>query len=111
MANRSSRPSPNDKNIRTTIILILEEFFRVNPNILLYMCDTANEQQAMRSRLVLSWFNAYGRQKDYYTRTELVKDEGEDNFVAIIVRRDHPQFQQVVELFDEQISLFNANKP
>ncbi len=27
-----------------------------NPDILLYMCDSANNQQAQRSRLFLHWF-------------------------------------------------------
>lgn len=111
LSNRSGKPSPNDANIKLTIICILEEFFRSNPEILLYMCDSANDQQAMRSRLFLRWFNAYGAQKDFYTRTEIVVDEGEENYIAIIVKRSHPQLQTIIELFDEQIMLFKNNKP
>ena len=53
LANRSHKASPNDWKIRSTIIFIIEEFFHQNPDILLYMCDNANNQQAMRNRLFL----------------------------------------------------------
>lgn len=111
LSNRSGLPSPNDNNIKLTIVCILEEFFHANPDILLYMCDTADNQQAMRSRLFLRWFNAYGRQKDFYTRTEMVKDGEEENYIALIVKRTHPKLQTIIDIFDEQISLFKMNKP
>lgn len=111
LSNRSLKPSPNDSKIRHTIIFILEEFFRSNPDILLYMCDNANDQQAMRSRLFLRWFNAYGQQEEYYTRTEIVKDETEENYIAMIVKRSHPQLQSIISVFDEQIAMFRSNKP
>lgn len=111
LANRSQKPSPNDPKIRSTVILILEEFFRINPDVLLYMCDSADDQQAMRARLFLRWFNAYGQQQDYYTRTEIVEDDNEENYIAIIVKRTHPRLQTIIDLFDEQIELFKANKP
>jgi len=111
LTNRSMKASPSDVKIRTTIIFILEEFFHQNPDILLYLCDSANEQQAMRSRLFLRWFNAYGQQADYYTRTEMVKDGKEENYIAIIVKRTHPQFNSIINTFDKQIAMFRANKP
>lgn len=111
LANRSMKASPNDVKIRATITCIIEEFFRVNPDILLYMCDSANDQQAVRSRLFLRWFNAYAQQQDFYIRTEMVKDEGEENYIALIVRRDHPQLTIVIDTFDSVIAEFKANKP
>ena len=67
LTNHSQKASPRDSKIRATVILIIEEFFRSNPDILLYMCDSADNQQAQRSRLFLHWFNAYGQQADYST--------------------------------------------
>ena len=96
---------------RSTVIFIIEEFFRSNPDILLYMCDSADNQQAQRSRLFLHWFNAYGQQAEYYTCTEMVKDGDEENYIALIVKRDHPQFQMAIDLFNKQIGMFRANKP
>ena len=111
LTNHSLKASPRDPKIRTTVILIIEEFFRSNPDILLYMCDSADNQQAQRSRLFLHWFDTYGQQKDYYTCTEMVKDGEEDNYIAMIVKRTHPQLQVVIDLFNKQIAMFRANKP
>lgn len=111
LANYSQKASPRDVKIRTTVILIIEEFFRSNPDILLYMCDSANNQQAQRSRLFLHWFNAYGQQAEYYTCTEMVKDGDEENYIALIVKRDHPQLQAIIDVFNKQIAMFRANKP
>ena len=111
LTNRSQKASPNDQKIRTTVVLILEEFFRSNPDVLLYMCDSADEQQAMRSRLFLRWFSAYGKQADFYSRSEMVKDGMEDNYISIIVKRSHPKLQVIKELFDDEIQMFRASKP
>jgi hypothetical protein len=75
------------------------------------MCDSANDQQAMRSRLFLRWFNAYGRQAEYYTCTEMVKDGDEENYIALIVKRSHPLLQEIIEMYNEEIAMFRANKP
>lgn len=111
LTNHSQKSSPRDSKIRITVILIIEEFFRSNPDILLYMCDSANNQQAQRSRLFLHWFNAYGQQEEYYTRTEMVKDDDEENYIALIVKRNHPQLQVIIDVFNKQIAMFRANKP
>lgn len=111
LANRSLKASPNDIKIRATVTCIIEEFFRANPDILLYLCDSANDQQAMRSRLFLRWFNAYAKQQDFYIRTEIVIDEGEENHIALIVQRSHPQLQTIIDTFDTIIEQFKTNKP
>lgn len=111
LTNYSQKSSPGDVKIRQTVTCILEEFFRQNPDVLLYMCDSANDQQAMRSRLFLRWFNAYGQQAEYYTSTEMVKDGDEENYIALIVRRSHPLLQEIITMFNEEIAMFRANKP
>ena len=111
LTNYSHKNSPGDVKVRQTVTCILEEFFRQNPDVLLYMCDSANDQQAMRSRLFLRWFNAYGQQAEYYTRTEMVRDGNEENYVALIVKRTHPLLNQIIEMYDEEICMFRANKP
>ena len=111
LTNHSQKASPRDSKIRTTVILIIEEFFQSNPDILLYMCDSANNQQAQRSRLFLYWFSAYGKQKEYYTCTEMVKDEDEENYISIIVKKSHPQLNAIINLFNKQIEMFRMNKP
>ena len=116
LANPQHRKSPNDLKIAQTVICIIEEFFRTNPEVLLYMCSTDNGQQAQRARLFLRWFNGYEQQKRYLIRsTEIrsVDPEGKPmkEYVALIVPRVHPQLDEIVECFDSEIQMFNDNKP
>lgn len=111
LANRSQKASPNDIKIRATVTCIIEEFFRVNPDILLYLCDSANDQQAVRSRLFLHWFNGYAKQQDFYIRSEIVFDEGEENYIALIVQRSNPQLPAIIDMFDTIVSQFQTDKP
>lgn len=111
LTNLSRKASPNDPKVRDTIIRIILEFFRCNPDIMLYMCDSANDQQAQRNRLFLHWFMRTEESKLFYIKTEKVIDEGMENFIAIIVPRNHPYLNIIIERFDSEISLFRDNKP
>lgn len=116
LTNESHKPSPNDRKIPQTLICIVEEFFRQNPDILLYICSTDNNQQAQRARLFLHWFNGYEQQLKYFIKTVevpgIADDDGlSEEYVAIIVPRTHPQLQAVIDFFDEEIAMFRANKP
>lgn len=65
----------------------------------------------MRSRLFSHWFNSYQFQEEYYARTEMIRDEGEENYISIIVKRTHPQLLDIIETFDKQIAMFKSYKP
>ena len=116
LVNMSGAASPKDMKIWQTVFCIIEEFFRNNPDILLYICSTAGEQQAQRARLFSYWFNKAGQQERYYFKTAEIK--GDDptkkdykEYVAIIIPRSHPQAREVLDFFDEEIAMFNSMKP
>jgi hypothetical protein len=111
LTNRSGKASPNDPKVRDTVIRIIIEFFRANPDILLYMCDNANDQQAQRNRLFLRWFMGEEQSKHYVIKTAVVEDEGMENFIAIIVPRIHPYMNEAIAYFDAEIEMFKSNKP
>ena len=111
LMNRSQKASPNDPKVRETVIRIIVEFFRANPDIMLYMCDSANDQQAQRNRLFLRWFTGTEQSKQFFIKTEKVIDEGMENFIAIIVPRSHPYLEAIIARFDSEIAMFRANKP
>ncbi len=116
LTNESHKSSPSDRLIPKTLICIVEEFFHKNPDILLYMCSTDNNQQAQRARLFLRWFNGYEQQQKYVLRAAEIPGIDSDSkatneYVAIIVPRTHPQVQAIVELFDEEIAMFQTHKP
>lgn len=111
LSNRSQKSSPNDPKVRGTVIRIIIAFFRSNPDIMLYMCDNANDQQAQRNRLFLRWFASAKQSELYFMKTAQILDETIENFIAIIVPRKHPHLQAIIERFDEEIAMFQSNKP
>ena len=112
LTNLSSKPSPGDKKIAQTVICIIEEFFRQNPDILLYMYSTEGGKQAQRARLFLRWFNGAEQQKHYVARSvEMRGEEGRKEYVAMIVQRSNPQLEEILATFDEEIAMFNEQKP
>lgn len=111
LSNMNNVPSPGDKKVAQTVICIIEEFFRQNPDILLYMCSTDDGQQAQRARLFLRWFNGAEQQKQYVIRTTEVKGEGRKEYVAFIVQRSNPHVDEIIQLFDADIAMFNEMKP
>lgn len=108
--NLSGKDSPHDVKLQKTIVCIVEEFFRQNPHILLYMCDTAENQQAARSRLFLRWFNLYGHKHEFIMRSAVVRDEDMDNYITLIVQKSNPKAAEILATFDEQIGMFKENK-
>ncbi len=111
LSNRSQKSSPNDPKVRETVIRIIVEFFRVNPDIMLYMCDNANDHQAQRNRLFLRWFTGAEQSKLFCIKTAQIVDENIENFIAIIVPRNHTYLEEIINRFDEEIEMFRSNKP
>lgn len=110
LANISDKKSPNDTKIAQTVAFIIEAFFKSNPNILLYMCDTLNDQQAQRDRLFLHWFHKYVKEENFIIKTATIEDDGVDNYLAMIVQTTNPQLNEIVNVFNAQVSLFKENK-
>ena len=111
LTNLEHQSSPGDPKIPQTVICIIEEFFRQNPDILLYMCSTEGGQQAQRARLFLRWFNGSEQNKYYVARS--VEIHGEDSrkeYVAIIVQRSNPQLQNILAVFEKETTMFNELK-
>ena len=108
--NQNHLPSPNDQKLRETILLLVEAFFVANPDILLYICETGDGKQALRSRLFVRWFNTYTRRDDYVMQTAEVQEGDTKNFAALIVQKSNPRLQEIIAEFEETISIL-TNKP
>lgn len=112
LKNKNKATSPSDKKVEQTIVCIIDEFFRRNPDILLYMCSTTDGRQAQRSRLFLRWFNGAEQQKRYAIRSAEI--HGENNrmeYVALIVERSNPHLDEILSIFDEETAMFDELKP
>lgn len=111
ITNANNKRSPRDKKLRDTIIAIVEDFFAENDEVLLYICDTGDGKQAMRSRLFNYWFSSFAEKGRYTMLQSSIKDEeGVENFFAIISRNDNPVLKDVVMEFSEAITIL-TQKP
>ena len=111
IANVNHRSSPRDAKVRDTVIGIVDEFFRVNNTTLLYICETGDGKQSMRSRLFEYWFSSYKR-KALFTMlsSSIVDSDGVVNYATLILRNDNPRFVQVMEEYTKSIQLL-SQKP
>lgn len=105
--NVNRQKSPRDINVRDTIIAIIDNFFETNQVALLYICETGDSRQAMRNRLFESWF-AYANSKEQYViMVANIHDlEGVDNYAAMILRKDNPNFVEYVSEFNSTVNMF-----
>lgn len=55
--NVNKIPSPRDLKMRDTVMLIIKNFFNMNEAVLLYICESGDGKQYMRSRLFEYWLN------------------------------------------------------
>ena len=75
----------------------------------LYICDTSGGMQKMRNRLFKYWFGIYGERKEYVFLPQTITDEeGNDNYAALIIRKDNPQFADLVSEFMATVNLLNT---
>ena len=111
IVNANHKSSPRDKYVRDTIFAIVSEFFRLNNVTMLYICESGDGKQAMRSRLFTYWFSEF-IDKGKYTllQSSIVDDEGIDNFFAIISRNDNPNLKNVISEFYDNVMFF-SQKP
>jgi hypothetical protein len=111
IANLNNKKSPKDNKIKDTLLAIVEEFFNKNISTLLYICETGDNKQSMRSRLFEYWFSSYSH-KAIYTMlsSSIVDEEGVINYATLIIRNDNPKLVQVITEFSESVSLL-SQKP
>ena len=108
--NENQKTSPSDKNLRETVFCLIEEFFLVNPKILLYQCETGDNRQAIRDRLFLRWFNEYEFRNKYCIEVSEIIAEGISNFIAVIIQKSNPDADKILDDFRNFVGFF-SNKP
>lgn len=101
--NENSQPSPNDGKLKETVFCVIEAFFKSNPDILLYLCETGDGKQAARNRLFVRWFKEYANNHLFYFDTCEVRADGVDNFAAIIVQKNNPDLERIINDFNQVV--------
>lgn len=107
--NLNRKKSPRDSKIRHTITAIVEEFFAKNEAAMLYICETGDGKQAMRSRLFEFWFSIYRDREEFVFIPLTVKEEeGVEDYTALVIRKDNPNFADIVIEFTNLVNLLNT---
>ena len=100
ITNETGSQSPNDNYLWQTIIILIEEFFRVNQSVMVYWCDTSDGHEALRARLFTQKFNVYHGHEKYIFKTIETNTEGIPYYAALIFRKDHPQAEEISSKVD-----------
>jgi len=99
ISNADHKHAPNDPKVLATVIAVIEEFFRQEPMVMLYICDPRDHRQAARNRLYLHWFNDYINNSDFRLYSESVIYKSVDYYAGLIMRKDNPYYDDVVATF------------
>jgi len=111
IANINNKKSPRDRKLRNTVMAIVYEFFEKNNMTLLYICETGDNKQTLRSRLFEYWYRTSPRNSEFYVSSINVKDiDGVQNFATIILRLDNPKIKDIVSEFIDTSRILN-DKP
>lgn len=88
-----------DPKILDVITLILEEFFSQEPNVMLYICDPADQRQAARDRLYHLWFYDYARNHEMTLYSDCVTFKDTKYYTGILLRHDHPIHDMILTAY------------
>lgn len=103
--------SAHDPKVEVTILSIINEFFRSNQEVLLYLCDTSDGREASRNRLFLSWFDRYAGNNRFTICKAHAEIEGEGLFLCIIVDNRNSKLKAITEDFEEKAAMLTGEKP
>ena len=82
---------------------MIEEFFRNDPLVMLYICDPRDHRQAARNRLYIFWFENYIFNSNYRFYSESVEFESVNYYAGLIMRKDNPYYDEVVNTFHKNV--------
>lgn len=109
ITNANNKPSPNDEKVKDAILLMIDEFFIADNNVLLYICETGDGRQAMRNRLFQYWFSQYEKKDEYtFLSSSVVDADGVMNYATVVVKNSNPYLAEAIKEFTETIQLFSA---
>lgn len=96
---------PFDPDVFNVVSLIIEEFFRCQSNVMLYICDSTDNREEARSKLYRNWFESYSNKDKYTLADAAIPFEGMSVYAGMLIRKDHPAYELVVDAFDSFVKL------
>lgn len=93
--------SQKDFKIQSTVIAILEEFFKTGWATLVYICDTRDGRQSSRQRLFSIWFSLYPEKDKYVHEYKELQIDGIGYYMALLGRKDNPLLPEQLDSFEQ----------
>lgn len=95
--------APNDPLVKQTILCVIEAFFKQEPNVMLYICDTSDSRQGIRNRLFHLWFTEYDQNDKFTMINKDISFDGVIYYGSIILRKSHPFYEELIQKFQTLI--------
>lgn len=109
LENNTGKNPPLDKKLPDTIALIFKDFFTDKRNIVVYICDSSDNKQAIRFRKFNTWFHQYKGMN--FIKLDLPIPEGDVTiFTSLVMRLDNPNKGTIMVEFDKLAYDITENK-
>jgi hypothetical protein len=96
--DRSDQVRRHDGRVRQTIVYIIEEFFKAQPDdAMLYMCMDSDGRGRNRHITFSRWFRDVDSELEKHNFAS--KDQEEAFYSSIIIKSSNPQKQRIVNAF------------
>ena len=105
LQNVEHKRTPYDPKVELTVLAIIEEFFRSNLYVLLYICDTSDGKEGGRNRLFLRWFERHASPEQFTIKTAKAQVENEYIYAAIIVENRNPMLKAITDDFEQTANM------
>lgn len=94
--NEEKSFAPKDSNVFKVIMLVIEEFFRQDSSVMLYICDPHDHRENVRSSLYKRWFDNYDKKDTMTLQAEELNFNGYMVYTGMILRNDHPEYECIL---------------
>jgi len=91
--------APKDFDTYKTVTCILEEFFRHDKSVMLYICDPRDHRESIRANLYKRWFASYHGEAELTLQDEEIHFENCVIYTGMIIRNDHPDYNQLLNMY------------
>jgi len=100
--------APKDNDVYKTITCVLEEFFRQDKSVMLYICDPHDHRESTRASLYKRWFSNYHGEAALTLHDEEIHFENCIVYTGMIIRNDHPEYTQILNTYQEFVKRAEA---
>ena len=99
--NSENKFAPKDPDVFIVVSIVIEEFFKQQDAVMLYVCEAADHRQTIRASLYKRWFASYPEHDKLTLRTAEMNFNDYIVYAGMIIRNDHPLYDFVIQAFDD----------